>query len=129
MARGKAHPPELKAAVLAALLIGQSVDAVAEEYSLPADTVRNWSREAKTAAQLLATEKGGLDIGERIAHYLDKSLETLAVQVEHFRDREWLGRQDAADAAVLHGVLVDKVVRILQAAEAAGQRSDEDAAE
>ena len=38
----KAHPPEKQAAVIAALLEGQSVKAVAEEYNIPRGTVSGW---------------------------------------------------------------------------------------
>lgn len=133
MAQGKARPPEVKAAVLAALMTGQSVDAVAEEYQLPRGTVLDWKRQARLATEVVRTEKsGGPDIIALVDKYLAKNLETLAIQAEHFADRSWLTKANAADAAVLHGVLVDKAVRILQASEAANApepEGDEEGAE
>ena len=49
--------------------------------------------------------------------YLKGSLHTLQEQARFFADAEWLRKQDAADVAVLHGVLTDKVVRLLEALE------------
>ena len=120
MAQGKARPAELKAAVLAALMTGQSVDAVADQYSVPRGTVLDWKRQAKLATEVVRTEKdGGSDIVALIDRYLVRNLETVTAQAEFFSDPGWLAKANAADAAVLHGVLVDKAVRILQAAEAA----------
>lgn len=125
MSKGKARPPETKAAVLAALMTGQSVDAVAEAYSVPRGTVLDWKRQAKLATEVVRTVKtDGPDIVGLIDSYLVKNLETLAIQAEQFRDRDWLSKQPASEAAVLHGVLVDKAVRILQAAEAANAPAD-----
>jgi transposase-like protein len=124
MARGKAHPPELKAAVLAALLTGQAVDAVATAYKLPRQTVLEWQRQARTVAEVVQTEKTA-GLGDLLADYLRESLTTLAVQARVFRDEAWLKRQPASDAAVLHGVSVDKAIRLLEALDA-GQRSAPD---
>lgn len=127
MAQGKAHSPALKAAVLAALMTGQAVDVVAAEYHLPKKTIQEWNRQAKLAAQVVQTEKTGeTDIVGLLDTYLARNLETLAVQAEQFSDRGWLAKQSASEAAVLHGVLVDKAVRILQAAEAASAPADAD---
>lgn len=38
----KQYSPEVKAAVIAALLSGQSVSSVAEEYNIPKGTVKGW---------------------------------------------------------------------------------------
>lgn len=101
-------------------MTGQSVDAVAEQYKLPRGTVLDWKRQAKLATDMVRTEKSGeTDILALIDTYLARNLETVALQAEQFRDRDWLLKYAPSEAAVLHGVLVDKAVRILQAAEAA----------
>ncbi len=57
--------------------------------------------------------------GNLLGDYLQETLTTLAVHAKHFRNSEWLQKQDAADLAVLHGVATDKAIRLLEAAEAA----------
>lgn len=116
MAQGKAHSDETKAAVMAALLAGQSANSVAKEYQLPKSTV------SRIRAQMGDLEPVGTQkqnrIGELLGEYVECNLITLKAQSEHFRDKTWLGRQPASELAVLHGVLADKTIRILEAAEA-----------
>lgn len=108
------HPPEVKGAVMAALLAGQGVTEVAKEYDLPTSTVSRWKARAR--------EKAGRsnDVGELLLDYLQENLRTLRAQAHAFRDPEWLRAQEADAAAVLHGVLTDKAVRLLEALEGSG---------
>lgn len=120
MARGKPHPAEMRSAVLAALLSGQSVDEVAHLYSLSRATVVAWRRaaglaERDTPVQRKVQRKKAEDLGELVAAFLQETLVTLSVQSQHFRDVDWLRGQNAADLAVLHGVQADKAFRLLQA--------------
>ena len=103
------YTPETKAAVMAALLAGQGTTEVAREYEIPASTVSRWKRKARQ-------EVGRSDdVGELLLGYLTENLTTLTAQAKVFREAEWLRTQDAADVAVLHGVLTDKAVRLLEA--------------
>ena len=122
MARGKAHSPETKAAVLAALLAGQSVSAVARDYHLNHATVIAWRDAAGLGSTLVQQEKRA-EIGDLVSDYLRAVLGTLEVQARIFSDESWLKRQDAADAAVLHGVLTDKAIRLLEALDAGDANS------
>ena len=74
-----------------------------------------------------------LDVSAGLSKYLEAALAAIAIQVEHSTDRAWLREQDASSFAVLHGVMVDKIIRLLEAAEAgraeADPEGDEDAAE
>lgn len=107
------HPPEVKAEVMAALLAGQGVTETAEQYNIPKSTVSRWKKKARQEAG--RTD----DVGALLLEYLTENLTTLRAQARAFRDPEWLRAQDAADAAVLHGVLTDKAVRLLEALEGA----------
>lgn len=108
---------ETQAAVMAALLTGQSIPSVAKEYNVPRGTVYGWRRRigevAQESAAPDATQKG--EIGGLLLGYLTAALKTLKVQVEFFSDKQWLGKQDASEVAVLHGVLADKTIRLLEA--------------
>lgn len=119
MAKKIVVPPETKAAVLAALLEGQASSKIAADYKLPEGTVRSWrSRMQRDASPLtdVATEKRD-EIGRLLIEYLHANLITLNAQSVVFRDPDWLRKQSASDAAVLHGVMVDKTVRLLEALE------------
>ena len=109
------YSDEQKAAVMAALLAGQSVEQVAEEYHIPAGTIKSWQfRQNGTPVATVATEKKE-EIGELILAYLREILVTLREQAVHFRDKSWLDKQSASEVAVLHGVSTDKAIRLLEA--------------
>jgi transposase-like protein len=110
---GSHHAPEVRAAVAAALLAGQGVGEVAAQYRLPTSTVSRWKREARRAAGQSE------DVGELLLAYLRENLSTLTAQAVVFRDPEWLRTQPAGELAVLHGVMTDKAVRLLEALEEA----------
>lgn len=107
-----AHPPEIKAAVMAALLAGQGVTEVAESYNIPQQTVSDWANGEQIGE--IRSKKG-----ERIASltfgYLEAILDGLTKQVQIVSTPEYIGKQSAADVAVLHGVMADKGFRLLSA--------------
>ena len=108
------YSEETKAAVMAALLTGQSISSVAKEYQIPKGTVSSWmNRKAKPLANNV-TQKTE-HIGELLVKYLQTNLEALSAQAEQFKDHDWLRKQTASDAAVLHGVMTDKAIRLLEA--------------
>lgn len=114
MARGKPHDDTLKAQVMAALLTGQAPSYVAREYGVAEGTVHEWARQVRGVQT-----KKDVDLGALLNDYLRASLEALTAQAELFRDPEWVKKQSADDIAILHGVLADKVFRILAALEPA----------
>lgn len=113
MGKRKEYDSDTKAAAMAALYEGQSVSAVAREYNIPKGTVSGW-KNAKGSMKV-ATQKKGEEIGELLLGYLHENIITLKAQAEHFRDKKWLMGQDAGELAVLHGVMTDKAVRLLEA--------------
>ena len=110
----KEHSPEIRAAAMAALLAGQGVSEVAEEYALPSSPVSRWKAEARKEAGRSD------DVGELLLDYLSENLRTLRAQAVAFRDPDWLRDQEANSAAVLHGVMTDKAVRLLEALQGSG---------
>lgn len=112
----------MRAAVLAALLAGQSITGVAKEYRLSKATVIAWRDAAGAGATVVEPQKR-LELGDLIADYLREVLTTLSVQARAVRDEAWLKQQPASELAVLHGVLTDKAIRILSAIDA-GEPSD-----
>lgn len=110
------YKDDTKAAVMASLLAGQSVSQVAKEYDIPRGTVAGWSSKLNSAGiPTVSNTKKNEQIGDLLLEYLVTNLETLKAQAEVFKNPDWLHKQNAADAAVLHGVLTDKAVRLLEA--------------
>ena len=108
---GKRYSDETKAAVMAALLAGQGVAEIADEYNIPPATIRTWrSRQDITVSEEVADR-----IGYLLLEYLEANLETLKAQTRHFADPRWLSKQQAQELAVLHGVMADKAIRLLEA--------------
>jgi len=95
---------------MAALLAGQSIGQVARDYDIPKTTVSRWKNEGVPEN---GTQKK--EIGDLILEYLHENLVTLRAQSRFFRDEKWLARQSADSAAVLHGVMTDKAIRLLEA--------------
>lgn len=106
------------------MLAGQSVTEAAAAYNLPVETVKKWKQRARAADAMDAAGTGDVPaksadrrerIGELLVEYLAENLTTLRVQQAVFRDTAWLKQQTAGEAAILHGVLTDKAVRLLEA--------------
>lgn len=116
MSERNSYDADTKAAVMAALLTGQAVSKVAEEYDIPEGTVKGWKSKAKEALGADVPTQKKEEIGALLLEYVRENLQTLQEQtVGTFRNTKWLEQQTAADLAVLHGVLTDKTVRLLEA--------------
>lgn len=120
-----AHDPDTKAQVIAALLTGQGVNEVAEQYRIPKSTVSGWKRQISESELNKIELKKAHEIGEMILGYVAQNLSTVTSQLETAGDREWLRKQSASEFAVLHGVLIDKAVRILGAIDTEGEAPTE----
>lgn len=119
------HNDETKAAVMAALLTGQSVSEVAKQYKVPRGTVARWSSEVNKDTNETFRNTKRERIGELIVSYLEEGLITLQEQVKVFRNEEWIKKQGASELAVLHGVIADKQIRLLEALAGDEEESEE----
>jgi transposase-like protein len=116
------YSDETKAAVLAALLAGQSISEVSGRYNIPEGTVKAWkSRTVNNGGGVatVATPKKER-IGELLVELVETEIETLIHMSKAQRDEKWFNKQSAADIAVLKGVTKDKLMRILEAFESDG---------
>ncbi len=114
MARGVPHDDQTRAAVMSALLAGQSINEIARQYRLSNATVIAWRDAAGVKSTPVEPQKRE-EIGGLVADVLRELLTTVQVQARAYRNEAWLGKQDADKAAVLTGVLMDKAIRILEA--------------
>lgn len=111
----RSYDDQTKAAVMAALLEGQSVSKVADAYSVPKRTVSNWRKAVIRQTGTNCTQKGdGGRLEDLLLAYVQENLVTLREQAKHFRNLIWLEKQDASSVAVLHGVIADKAIRLLE---------------
>ncbi len=113
MAR-RQYDDETKAAAMAALLAGQSLNSVADEYQIPRGTVATWKRNAR-AGVYEQDQPQKKKIGDLLLAYVETNLIALEAQARAFSDETWLRNQPASEAAVLHGVMTDKAIRLLEA--------------
>ena len=98
---------------MADLALGMSTWQVAAKYQVDQKTVRNWR--ARHLPESSKSSQNNVDVGELIAAYIAEGITTLAAQARHFRDPDWLVAQNAKDLAINHGVLADKLIRVLAA--------------
>lgn len=113
--RGKKHSDEIQAQVMAALLAGQGVTEVSEQYNLPDSTVSDLKKRVDEEFGDLRTKNKGEQIEALLFGYLSTTLQTLKCQSEIAGEREYIFKQPADSLAVLHGVMADKSIRLLEA--------------
>lgn len=113
MAR-REHDEQTKAAVMAALLTGQSVYAAAKDFKIPVGTVKRWSADAKEKLQPVRNQKQER-IGDLLIDNVEAALETTREILNVVKDPKWLRRQEASEIGVLYGIIQDKTFRILEA--------------
>lgn len=107
------YNPEVKAAVMAQLMQGQKPAFLSEEYDIPEGTIKSWGHRNPVATQ--ATPKQQHEIADLLMEFLRQGLITVTTQMEFFRNEQWLKKQTASDSAVLFGVELDKIIRLLGA--------------
>jgi transposase-like protein len=110
-----AYSDELRAQVLSKLLEGQSVSSVARDFKIGKATVLGWRKDAGLNGHTPVGSEKRAELGELVLGYLRENLATLKVQAEILRDKAYLQKQPAESLAVLHGVMFDKAVRLLEA--------------
>lgn len=118
------HSEETKGAVMAALLTGQSVSSLAREYQIPKGTVSGWKRQAFEQGVVSPATQKRQRIGELIIEYVEAALIALKAQVEAVGNERYITKQDASELAVLHGVIADKAIRILEGIAAQDESAD-----
>lgn len=114
--KGKAHPQDLRARAVAALLAGAGVMEVARELNLPHNTVSQYRSQIPEGKLDELRRKKGARIDDLVYDYLVQNLETLRAQSKSVSDENYIKSQPAGELATLHGVIADKTVRLLEVA-------------
>ena len=121
MPRGKAHPPEVRAAVVAALVTGARLCDVCTEFDVPERTAQQWRDEAIGASRLVrvtgdeARIRRELDLEQLVGDLVASSISALVAQAGFAAERGWFTAQDASGIAEYRGVEFDRLIRLLRA--------------
>ena len=109
--RYRKYSEQERAAALADIvLIGSS--ATAAKYDIPRSTLITW-QEQFSIVHNPSIKKASI---EALAMtYLEASLQALTAQAYVISQPEYIERQPAGELAILHGVVADKAVRLLDA--------------
>ena len=124
-----AYTDETRAAVLADLVSGGSVKAIAEKHGIPRSTVGRWKEQGvpknghQKKKRTRRKKSDPIDLSTAIDEMIQANIQTLVEQVRFFRDTDWLKSQTAGELAILHGVIADKTVRLLAAIRPEGEAS------
>jgi hypothetical protein len=116
MPRGVAHPPELRAQVVAAVTGGLTIAQAARKFGLDHGLVSRW---AAAGVQLIAREKTSSDT-DLVMAYFRAGFRALIAQAEVFGDPDYCRSQEADKLAIAHGVLGDKLAGVAATAQALG---------
>ena len=124
--RGQKHSDETRAHALAALLEGQGVSEVARKYKLPKATVSDIKKSIDSEEFDQVRTKKQESLAGLIEGHLQASLKAATDIASQTANADWRNKQDADKLGVFYGILTDKSVRILEAAEAAQHAESED---
>lgn len=119
MAQGRAHGNQVAARVIADLLLARdSQREISEQNGVSAGSVSNIkARYLLDFERIKNVAPEAADILPLATNLLTQSLVTLTIQMELFGDKDWLQNQPAGELAILHGVIADKTLRLLAAAQ------------
>ena len=108
------HPAVVRWAVLAALLSGDSQERIAQLFDIDQGTVSRWKKNLREELGKLAQEQRE-QVELNIFITILKTQHAIQSQLDVFSDTQWLKRQPAEELGILHGILHDKSIRLLEA--------------
>ena len=111
----KVYSPELKAQVIAEWMAGASQKQLVTAFGVPQSTVRTWIRDRIRVAPKKQDELAPYDLDAMAVGLVDGSVRAVTAIFGVTADDTWLKRQNAADLAILAGVISDKLYRLLGA--------------
>lgn len=111
--RPKAEKPSeaVKAAVLAALLVGGSISDVAAQYGLTYATVYQWKKSFDITSPVKRRDR----LTEMLVDFVEEELVSLTSMSVTLRDEDWILSQNASDLAHFFSVRAEKLFTLLQA--------------
>lgn len=117
MTRGKRHPPELRAQVVAAIMSGTGVREAARQFGVDPTMASRW---VQAGVATIAAQEKERDLHALVVEYLVTGFRAMINQAEVFGDPAYCRTQSANDLAISHGVLGDKLAGVAATAQALG---------
>ena len=113
----KTYSDETKAKAIAEWMAGASLPQLAAAFSAPMSTVQGW---VKGHTRVVAVTKKGLsdyDFDNAARQLIDGSVRAFTAILRAAEDPEWIKGHSPNEAAILAGVIADKLYRLLGAIE------------
>ena len=114
MTRGVAHPPELRAEAIAAVLAGAALADVARRYGISKGTLGTWLAQDEEVRTIRTEQHArAAHLTERLFDLVHAHIDTLSAQLQAAARPAWLEKQSAAELAQLVAVERDTTLRLL----------------
>jgi transposase-like protein len=124
--QGKRIPDEVRAQIIAALLVGQGVSEIARQYKIDASTVSRLKKVIPSEKlQQVAIQKRD-ELSDLIGEFLTEGFKAVKNIWNITENNDWLSQQPAHELATFVGVTSDKLFRVLEAIENAQPAKAED---
>lgn len=111
MARGRAYPAEVRTAVVAEIMAGESIAKVAKRHDVPRETAQGWWLEDRPVE--LSNVRTRERMVEQLYDTASECLDGVRAGARLLQDPTWTATQDAAGIAALVATLSDRTIRML----------------
>lgn len=118
---GGTRDEQMKAAVLASILLGQPVTAIAAQYNLPYQTVYNW----KEAFDITNPVNRRDRLSENLLVFIEQEIKNMVAISIATSDTDWIRDQSASELASYISVKHASLMRVLEAFGKASAHADD----
>jgi len=108
----------MKAAVVAALTLGQPAQQIAQRFGLDLEVVRGWEK----AYDISNPEKRSASLSEKILTFVEQEISSLMAISMVTSEEEWVRNQNASDLSQFVAVKQDRLMQVLGAFSKAQQQ-------
>ena len=112
----KSYNQKTKSAAIEAVLQGQEIAFVAQQFDIPHQTLRSWMRRADIKINKVKPSPANADrIGGLLIDVVQAELEGLRSIADMLKDQEWIQSQRADNLAALFAIISDKNMQKIEA--------------
>jgi transposase-like protein len=111
----RAHDPEVRAAAVAAVAVGEKPADVAKRFGISSGRLADWCKQDLPERSGASGARAREDLGDLVSAFVVESLTTLTDQARFARERDWLAKQTASGLSEYRGVELDRLIRLLAA--------------
>jgi hypothetical protein len=113
MTRGVAHPQELRAKVVAAIIAGATLAQAAQRFGLSKQTVSEWLQSEEVRTVRTTRERSPEVLEAMIFDLVAEHITTIRAQLQATASAAYIQGQSAGDVAALLGTERDTLIRLL----------------